>query len=61
MVLLLSGAITFVATALLFPVATLWGTFLHARGPLLVGLIVAAVLGVDAVMTRISLARGWDR
>lgn len=59
-VLLLSGAITFVATALLFPVATLWGTFQHAAGPLLVGLIVAAVLGTDAVMTRISLARGWD-
>ena len=32
-VLLLSGAITFVATALLFPVATLWGTFQHASGP----------------------------
>ena len=24
------------------------------------GLIVAAVLGLDAVMTRISIARGWD-
>jgi hypothetical protein len=59
-VLLLSGAMTFLATALLFPVATLWGTFQHASGPLLVGLIVAAVLGLDAVMTRISLARGWD-
>jgi hypothetical protein len=59
-VLLLSGAITFLATALLFPVATLWGTFQHASGPLLVGLIVAAVLGVDAVMTRLSTARGWD-
>jgi len=58
--LLLSGAITFLATALLFPVATLWGTFQHASGPLLVGLIVCAVLGMDAVMTRISVARGWD-
>jgi hypothetical protein len=59
-VLLLSGAITFVATALLFPVATLWGTFQHASGPLMVGLMASAVLGMDAVMTRISLARGWD-
>jgi hypothetical protein len=59
-VLLLSGAITFVATALLFPVATLWGTFQHASGPLLVGLVVTSVLGLDAVMTRISVARGWD-
>ena len=58
-VLLLSGALTFVATALLFPVATLWGTFQHASGPLLVGLIVAAVLGMDALMTRISVAREW--
>ena len=40
-VLLVSGLLTFLATALLFPVATLWGTFLHASGPLLVGLIVA--------------------
>lgn len=59
-VLLLSGSLTFVATALLFPVATLWGTFQHASGPLLVGLIVTAVLGMDAVMTRLSTARGWD-
>ncbi len=59
-VLLLSGAITYVATALLFPVATLWGTFQHASGPLLVGLIACAVLGMDAVMTRISVARRWD-
>lgn len=59
-VLVLSGAITFLATALLFPVATLWGTFQHASGPLLVGLIVATVLGMDAVMTRLSMVRGWD-
>jgi len=60
-VLLLAGSITFLATALLFPVATLWGTFAHASGPLLVGLIVATVLGVDALMARISIARHWER
>lgn len=60
-VLLLSGGITFVATVVLFPVATLWGTFAHASGPLLMGFIVATVLGVDAVMTRISTARHWDQ
>lgn len=59
-VLLLSGALTFLATAILFPVATLWGTFAHAAGPLLMGLIVASVLGVDALMTRISVRRGWE-
>ena len=41
--LLLGGLLTFVATAVVFPVATLWGTFLHASGPLLVGLTVCAV------------------
>ncbi len=60
-VLLLSGGLTFLATALLFPVATLWGTFAHASGPLLVGLIVATVLGIDALMTRISIARHWEQ
>jgi hypothetical protein len=59
-VLLLGGGITFLATALLFPVATLWGTFAHSSGPLLVGLIVTTVLGVDALMTRISIARHWE-
>ena len=48
--LLLSGALTFLATALLFPVATLWGTFLHASGPLLVGL---------AVWPRSAVTRWW--
>ncbi len=59
-VLLVSGALTFFASALLFPVATLWGTFAHASGPLLMGLLVASVLGADALMTRISIRRGWD-
>jgi hypothetical protein len=59
--LLVSGAITFGTTVLLFPVATRWGTFLHASGPLLVALIVTAVLGTDALMARISTLRGWQR
>lgn len=60
-VLLLSGALTFAATVLVFPVATLWGTFLHASGPLLAGLIVVAALGGDALLARISRARAWER
>jgi len=59
--LLLAGALTFLATALLFPVATRWGTFLHASGPLLVALSVAAALGGDALVARISRARRWER
>jgi hypothetical protein len=57
--LLASGGLTFLSTCLLFPVATRWGTFLHASGPLLVGLIVAAALGGDALLWRISRARHW--
>jgi hypothetical protein len=59
--LLASGALTFATTVLLFPVATLWGTFLHASGPLLVALIVVSALGGDALLARISRARGWDQ
>jgi hypothetical protein len=59
--LLLSGAITFSATSVLFPVATLWGTFEHAAGPLHVGLIVAAVVGLDACVARVRAWRSWPR
>jgi len=59
--LLVSGGLTFLGTALLFPVATRWGTFLHASGPLLVGLIVAAALGADALVARLSELRHWQR
>jgi hypothetical protein len=59
MALLASGVLTFVSTALLFPVATRWGTFLHASGPLLVALLVMAVLGSDALLARVSRMRAW--
>lgn len=59
--LLLSGAITFAATSLLFPVATLWGTFEHAAGPLHVGLIVAAIVGMDVFVARVRAWRSWPR
>ena len=59
--LLLSGAITFGATTLLFPVATLWGTFEHAAGPLLVGLAVAGLLGADAFVAAVVRWRNWPR
>ncbi len=59
--LLLSGAMTFGATSVLFPVATLWGTFEHAAGPLHVGLVVAALIGMDAVIARARAWRAWPR
>jgi hypothetical protein len=59
--LLVSGLLIAVSTMLLFPVATLWGTFMHASGPTLVALGVVAALGGDALLARISRWRGWDR
>ena len=59
--LLLSGGLTFLATVLLFPVATRWGTYLHASGPLLVALTAVSALGADALLARISRWRGWPK
>ena len=59
--LLLAGALTFIATSVLFPVATLWGTFEHASGPLLVALAVTAVLGGDAFVAWLVRHRQWAR
>ena len=58
---LITSALILATTLLLFPVATLWGTFMHSSGPLMVGLGVMAALGGDALVARISMRRGWDR
>jgi hypothetical protein len=57
--LLLVSLLTFWVTTLLFPVATTWGTFLHAAGPVHILLIVACLLGLDALFARVSTWRGW--
>jgi hypothetical protein len=59
--LLGAGGLTLLVTSAVFPVASLWGTFLHAAGPLLVGLAVAAVLVGDRVVDAIRRRRGWLR
>ncbi len=59
--LLVSGLLIYLVSSLVVPVATLWGTFLHASGPLLVGLTVAAMLGLDAAVARLGRLRGWSR
>jgi hypothetical protein len=59
--LLVSGALTYFITSSAFPVATLWGTFEHASGPLLVGLIVAAVVGADWFVAWLVKRRDWQR
>jgi hypothetical protein len=59
--IVLFGAITFAVTSLVFPVATTWGTFLHAAGPVHVLLLVAALVGLDRLLAAIGRRRGWTR
>lgn len=59
--LFVASATTFLVTSLAFPVATLWGTYAHAAGPALVGLIVTSALGLDAALVRVRSWRAWGR
>ena len=59
--LVILSVITFSATTLLFPVATTWGTFLHAAGPVQVLLIVGCLAGLDALIVRVGKLRGWTK
>ena len=51
----------FLVTTLVFPVATTWGTFLHAAGPFQVLLVVSALLALDALIARLGVRLGWTR
>lgn len=53
--------ITFVSTTLLFPVATTWGTFLHASAAVQVLLIVSALLMLDRLIATAARRRAWTR
>ncbi len=59
--LVLLSVITFLVTSLAFPVATTWGTFLHAAGPVHVLLGIAALLGLDATIAWVGRRLGWTR
>ena len=59
--LVIFSLVTFLFTSLVFPVATTWGTFLHAAGPVHVLLVIAALLALDAGIARVGRARGWTR
>lgn len=59
--LVLFGGITFAATSLLFPVATTWGTFLHAAGPIHVLLVLAALAALDGLLAAVGRRRDWTR
>jgi hypothetical protein len=53
------GAITFLITSLVFPVATTWGTFLHAAGPIHVLLVISALVGLDRLIAAVGDRRAW--
>ncbi len=57
----LVGGITFLVTSLLFPVATTWGTFLHAAAPIHVLLIISALGALDAGLAGLGRRLGWTR
>ena len=57
----LLGAATFLVTSLVFPVATTWGTFLHAAAPVHVLLIISALGALDAGLARLGRRLGWTR
>ena len=58
---LLFSAITFLVTSLVFPVATTWGTFLHAAGPVHVLIVLSALLALDAAIARLGRRLGWTK
>ena len=58
---LLVAVATFVVTSLVFPVATTWGTFLHAAAPVHVLLIISALGALDAGLARLGRRLGWTR
>jgi hypothetical protein len=55
------SALTLVATTLLFPVATTWGTFLHAAAAVQVLLLISALLALDRLIQEAGRRRGWTR
>jgi hypothetical protein len=57
----LLAIVTFLVTSLLFPVATTWGTFLHAAVPVHVVVVLSAILGLDATLAWIGRRLGWTR
>ncbi len=59
--LVIAAVITFGVTTLVFPVATTWGTYLHAAGAVGVLLVIGALLALDRLLEVIGGFRGWNR
>jgi hypothetical protein len=52
---------TFLVATLVFPVATTWGTFLHAAGAIQVLVLISALLVLDRLIDRLRARRAWTR
>jgi hypothetical protein len=59
--LALSATFIFLVTSLVFPVATLSGTYLHAAGPAFVLLAVCCVAALDRFIVLVGRVRHWTR
>lgn len=59
--LVLAATFTFLATSLVFPVATLSGTYLHAAGSAFVLLSIGCVAALDDFIVRVGRLRHWTR
>ena len=59
--LLAYAVLTYLATSLLFPISTQWGTFLHAAGSIQVLLVISALLALDGLIAWVGRHRGWTR
>jgi hypothetical protein len=57
--LVLFSVVTFLVASVVFPVSTIWGTFLHAAGAIHVLLVISALLVLDAVIGWVGVRRGW--
>ena len=55
------SVLTFAATSLIFPVATTWGTFLHAAGPVHVLFVISSLVGLDRLIAAVGERRRWTR
>ena len=58
---LVVSLITFLVTSLVFPVATTWGTFLHAAGPAQVLIVLSALLALDGLLAAVGRRLGWTK
>jgi hypothetical protein len=57
----LLALVTFLVTSLAFPVATTWGTFLHAAAPVHVLIVISALGASDAGFAWLGRRMGWTR